>query len=168
MKTNEKTIKTDPGDLEDSRDDINHMQPEETTIDLPDVKDIPGQEHIHPMPAGEMADTTISSADEEGKGIAGLDDEEDELDNESNVTSEEKDLLSQSSVSMATPDDQQLKQAALDNVDEEGEPLNEKIDQSGSDLDVPGTAEDGSSEDDEENSQFSLNDDKEDEITNRQ
>ena len=161
-------IKKDIGDLRDSPDDIEHMQEEETTLDLPDVKDIPGQEHVRPMPAGEMADTTISSADEEGKGIVGLDDEEDELSVETNVTTEEKELLSQSSVSMSTNDDEQLRKAALDKVDEDGELLNEKTDQSGTDLDVPGTEEDDSTEEDEENSPYSLNDDKEDEITNRQ
>src|SRR5688500_2914625 len=131
MKTSEKTVKADPRDLADSRDDINHMQPEETTIDLPDVKDIPSQEHIHPMPVDEIVDPTISSADEEVKGNLEIDDEEYELDNESNVTTEEKNLLSQSILSMTTKDNQQLKKATLDNVDDEGESLNEKIDQSG-------------------------------------
>jgi hypothetical protein len=168
-----KTTKTDntntkTADLPDSRKDNKQLQPEETTMDLPEVKDIPGQEHVRPMPPGEMADTTISSADEEGKGIIGLNDEEDELSKETNVTPEEKELLRQSSVSMSSRDDEQLRKAALDNVDEDGEPLNEKVDQSGNDLDVPGTEEDNNTDDDEENSQFSLNDDKEDEITNRQ
>jgi hypothetical protein len=38
-------------------------------VDIPDVVDIPGQEHITPPPLGELADTTISSADEEGEGL---------------------------------------------------------------------------------------------------
>jgi len=63
-------------DLPDSPHDIERMQSEETTLDLPDVKDIPGQEHIHVPPLGELADTTISSDDEEGKGI--WDDADDE------------------------------------------------------------------------------------------
>ena len=169
MRNEKEKIKTVSGDLRDSHDDIEHMQQEETTLDLPEVKDIPGQEHVRPLPSGEMADTTISSSDEEGKGIIGLeDDDEDEFSADSNVTTEEKELLSQSSVSMNTRDDEQLRKAAVDNVDEDGEQLNEKIDQSGTDLDVPGTDEDGNSEEDEENSPYSLNDDKEDEITNRQ
>ena len=169
MRKDKEKIITGTVDLQDSKDDIEHMQPEETMIDLPEVKDIPGQEHVRPMPSGEMADTTISSAGEEGKGIIGLEDEEeDELSADTNVTAEEKELLSQSSVSMSTRDDEQLRKAALDNVDDDGEQLNEKIDQSGNDLDVPGTNEDGNTEEDEENSQYSLNDDKEDDITNRQ
>ena len=38
-------------------------------VTLPDVEDIPGQENFTPAPLGEMADTTISSDDEEGDGI---------------------------------------------------------------------------------------------------
>jgi hypothetical protein len=52
-------------DLTDSASDIERLQPEYTTIDLPDVHDIPGQENIHVPPLGELADTTISSDDEE-------------------------------------------------------------------------------------------------------
>jgi hypothetical protein len=61
-------------DLTDSRKEPPEKESESFTIDLPDVKDIPGQEHIHPLPLGEIADTTISSDDEEGVGI--LDDDE--------------------------------------------------------------------------------------------
>jgi hypothetical protein len=35
-------------DLPDSPRDEEKLKNEETTIDLPDVKDIPGQEHVHP------------------------------------------------------------------------------------------------------------------------
>ena len=56
---------TVPNDLPDSPRDEERMQEEEFTIDLPDVKDIPGQEFIHAAPLGGLADTTISSADEE-------------------------------------------------------------------------------------------------------
>jgi hypothetical protein len=41
------------------------------------VKDIPGQEHVHVAPLGEIADTTISSDDEEGVRVF-KDDEEEE------------------------------------------------------------------------------------------
>jgi hypothetical protein len=57
------------GDLKDSKRDEERLKPDEAIIDLPDVKDIPGQEHIHPPALGELADTTISSADEEGEGL---------------------------------------------------------------------------------------------------
>ena len=52
-------------DLTDSPSDRERLQPEKTTIDLPDVSDIPGQEHVHVPPLGDLADTTISSDDEE-------------------------------------------------------------------------------------------------------
>lgn len=63
-------------DIHDSEKDKAKLEPEETTIDLPDVKDIPGQENIHVPELREMADTTISSDDEEGVGIFGEDDAE--------------------------------------------------------------------------------------------
>ena len=53
----------------------NEERPREYFMDMPEVKDIPGQEHIHVPPLGALADVTISSADEEGEGI--LDDLED-------------------------------------------------------------------------------------------
>ena len=64
-------IKSKDEDIHDSQRDIDRLRPEEATLDLPDVKDIPGQEHIHVPPAGELGDTTISSDDEEGRDILG-------------------------------------------------------------------------------------------------
>ena len=61
-------------DLPDSDKDKEALKQEQTTIDLPDVKDIPGQENIHVPDLREMADTTISSDDEEGTGV--FDDED--------------------------------------------------------------------------------------------
>lgn len=61
-------------DLRDSPRDQERLQPDETIMDLPEVKDIPGQEHVHPPALGELADTTASSADEEGEGL--FDDQE--------------------------------------------------------------------------------------------
>src|SRR5688500_10731461 len=58
-----------PNDLPDSPQDREKLRPEETTIDLPDVSDIPGQENVSAPPLGELADTTISSDDEEGRNI---------------------------------------------------------------------------------------------------
>ncbi|MGN6354832.1 MAG: hypothetical protein ACTHLB_15675 [Parafilimonas sp.] len=63
-------------DIHDSEKDKAKLEPEETTIDLPDVKDIPGQENVHVPELREMADTTISSDDEEGVGIFGEDEAE--------------------------------------------------------------------------------------------
>jgi len=58
-------------DLPDSKKDAERLKPEEATIDLPDVNDIPGQEHVHVLPLGELADTTVSSDDEEGTDLLG-------------------------------------------------------------------------------------------------
>lgn len=148
-------------DLPESANDKKQLEPDEATLDLPEVKDIPGQEHVRPFLPGEMADTTISSADEEANEL--LDIDEDILsDNETNVTNAEKDLLRRSSESMSTADDQQLNYATLDNTDDEGTPLNEKVNLSGSDLDVPGSEEDDANEkigeEDEENNAYSLRD----------
>jgi hypothetical protein len=169
--TERKRPNRDTGDLPESKDDKKHLQSEAATLNLPDVKDIPGQEHVRPMPPGEMADTTISSADEEADNLF-KDDEEILEDVATNVTPEEKELLKRSSESMETRDDVQLKQAKLDQTDDDGEILNESTDQSGKELDVPGSEEDDANEEigeeDEENNPFSLNDDKEDEVNTRQ
>jgi hypothetical protein len=58
-------------DLPDSARDQERLKPDKAILDLPDVNDIPGQEHIHPPSLGELADTTISSDDEEGGGLFG-------------------------------------------------------------------------------------------------
>jgi hypothetical protein len=65
-------------DLEDSPRDKEHLQPETIILDLPDVEDIPGQENIKVPPLGALADTTISSDDEEGKGLWEEDEGEEE------------------------------------------------------------------------------------------
>jgi len=61
-------------DLPDSEKDKKQLKQEDAFIDLPDVEDIPGQENIHVPELREMADTTISSDDEEGVGLFGEDD----------------------------------------------------------------------------------------------
>lgn len=71
-----------PDDLSDPEHDQERLQGEVTSIELPDVRDIPGQEHIHPPSLGMLADTTVSSDDEEGlinDGSGSLDDEPDDL-----------------------------------------------------------------------------------------
>src|SRR5690348_17294662 len=80
-------------DLPDSPEDAERLKPEETTIDLPDVKDIPGQEFVHVPTLGELADTTISSADEEGEGL--FDDEDDDIvmGTEADISAEDKRML---------------------------------------------------------------------------
>lgn len=66
-----------PNDLPDSKEDQQKLQAEETVIDLPDVKDIPGQEFVNAPPLGALGDTTISSDDEEGRSVFDQDDSED-------------------------------------------------------------------------------------------
>ena len=160
MKTKEKK-RNETADLPETENDKKQLQPDEATLDLPEVKDIPGQEHIRPFLPGEMADTTISSADEEANEL--LDTDDDILaDNATNVTNVERDLLQRSSESMSTADDEQLKLATLDNTEEDGTPLNENVNVSGSDLDVPGSEDDDANEkigeEDEENNAYSLRD----------
>jgi hypothetical protein len=134
---------------------------EKITIDMPEVKDIPGQEHVKPPRMREMEDTTISSDGEEGKGI--LDDlnETDELtDDSTNVSSEERKLLEATERSYQAPETKAAKDATLDKTDGE-DPLNEggePLDM-GEDLDIPGSELDDENEEigeeDEENNPYS-------------
>ena len=161
MKTTQSKNEKATSDLPESKRDKELLKPDKGTLDLPEVKDIPGQEHVRPLPPGEMADTTISSADEEANEL--LDTDEDILtDKNLDVTNSERDLLQRSSESMATLDDEQLNISDLDKVDDEGEILNEKADRSGRDLDIPGSEDDDANEkigeEDEENNSYSLPD----------
>ena len=161
-------------DLQDSDADKKHLQSETFEINLPDVSDIPGQEKIRVPPLGELADTTISSSDEEGAGI--LDDPQDQELNmdrrNANVTNDERKILYDAATKVQTDDQQALEQATLDQVDDDGEPLSEKTAPSGDDLDVPGSelddADEEIGEEDEENNSFSLDDETEDESNSRQ
>lgn len=141
-------------DLEESERDKKYVNQEEFSIEIPDVKDIPGQEHIRPPKLNEMIDTTASSADEEGERI--FSDEEDEA---TNVTETERNILKKSVNSMGSEDDEAWEKIQLDAVDEDGEKLNEKNDLFGEDLDVPGAEQDDKDEDigeeDEENNSYS-------------
>jgi hypothetical protein len=162
-------------DLKDSARDLDKMKSEFTTIDLPEVKDIPGQENIVPLSLGELADETIASADEEGDGIfADNIDEEIEESKESNdadVSSSEKNDLETAANDMPTEDDINLRKAALDDTDEDGTPLNEesfKKNVTESDLDIPGSEneykDEQPGEEDEENNAYSLGGDNHDDI----
>ena len=145
-------------DLTDSKKDKKHLKGDKGILDLPDVKDIPGQEHVRPLPPGEMADTTISSKDEEGTDLLDTGDEE-IVDQSANVSDEERNLLQQASESTYSEEEQDIQNAAVDNTDEDGTPLNERVSRTGSDLDVPGSEEDDEDEDigeeDEENNSYS-------------
>jgi hypothetical protein len=160
-KTNKPKVRTrQNSDLPDSPKDEKKLKSEEAIIDLPDVKDIPGQEHVRPPNPGEYADTTISSSDEEGDDIWN---EGKTTDDNSIVTNIEKKLLNDSANDMLTKDEQQLRRAELDDRDDDGELLNEKTSAnaiSGSDLDTSGVDEDDRDEEigeeDEENNDYSL------------
>ena len=164
MKTSRKS--NEAADLPESKRDKELLKPDEATLDLPEVKDIPGQEHVRPFLPAEMADTTISSADEEGSGLLDTETEEDIIaDKASDVTKTERELLKRSSESMASKEDEQWRESELDKTDDDGTPLNEKTNYSGSDLDVPGSEDDDANEniasEDEENNPYSLSDEEE-------
>ncbi len=81
-------------------------------------------------------------------------------DNDTDVTAEDLDILN-AAENGSTEDDASLIESGLDDVDDDGEPLNESTsDLSGSDLDVPGSEDDDSDEilgeEDEENNSYSL------------
>ena len=147
----------------DSKDDRDKMKPQSTEINIPDAEDIPGQENIAPPSAGEFADQTASSQSKEGDDL--FDNELDKAirnDPESNVSNQEREDLSRAANDMPG-DDQGLREAALDDTDEDGTLLNEEgLDRSvsGDDLDVPGSelddAEERIGEEDEENNDYSL------------
>ncbi len=152
---------------QDNLKDEEKLQPESIIINMPEVKDIPGQENITPPRMKEMEDTTISSADEEGEGILDdLNNDNDGVsDNNSNVSSIEKKLLKKSAGHQPSEESNDMKRMALDERDNDGDLLNEKsisTDKFGEDLDVPGSELDDEDEDtgeeDEENNNYSQRD----------
>ncbi len=146
----------------------------ETTIDMPEVKDIPGQENIRPPRIREMEDSTASSDGEEGLGIV------DELNTDhppvnpidnlvnatpdpaTDVSEEEKRLLERTDRPVAD-DTENLEKLTLDNTDGE-EPLNQSANPAdmGEDLDGPGAELDDDNEaigeEDEENNPYTTPD----------
>lgn len=126
-------------DLPDSDSDREKLKAEETFIDLPDVKDIPGQEFVNAPPAGMLGDTTIASDDEEGPNVFDRDDSQDlrRTGDDADVSKAEKETLSRIDY-MPTRDEDNLNRANMDNTDEDGTSLNEKgfgDERSGRDLD---------------------------------
>ncbi len=156
--------KDELSDLIDPEKDRKKMENDEITeISIPDVNEIPGQKDFVPAPLGEMADTTASSADEEGDDVFDDDIDEDIIENpDSNVSPAEQRDLAIAGNDMPG-DDENLRDAALDNTDEDGTPLNEgsfNKNITASDLDIPGDELDDDEEDigeeDEENNDYSL------------
>lgn len=88
------------GNLKDPEKDRAKMKAETIIPDMPEVKDISGQENIIPPRMREIEDITISSADEEGAGLPGdLNKEGNDAiasDSSSNVSASEKNLLKKS------------------------------------------------------------------------
>ena len=160
----------DNTDLPDSARDKKELQPESANLDLPDIKDIPGQENIKPAPMGDLADDTIASADEEGNAIFNDNIDEDiEENSDSNVSKEEIEDLEKTANDLPTQDDINLRKAALDDTDDDDTPLNEssfKNNITGTGLDVPGAEDDDENEEigeeDEENNEYSLGGDNHD------
>ena len=157
-----------PGDLPDSPEDQEKLKAVETTIDLPDVKDIPGQEFVNVPVIGEMADVTVSSADEEGESVFGPDDRVTAAPGSADfdVRPDELEALRDTTY-MPTRDEDNLRQARMDNVDFQGEPLNEGgfgegQMLSGADLDIDtgsdDTRTDALGQGDEENELYSESD----------
>jgi hypothetical protein len=118
MMTNKKYLHED---ITDSPEDQKKLKPDEATLDLPELKDIPGSRR-----SGEYAnlvpgDTTLSSADEEGDELF---ENGDDLDSE-NVSPLEKKLLNES-FDPAYDTDLPVNSISLDDKDNEGEFLDEK------------------------------------------
>jgi hypothetical protein len=152
------------GDLTHSPRDQERITPETVIMDLPEVKDIPGQEHVSDPLPGMLADTTISSDDEEGVGILDEDLKNPELlmNNDSDLADEEKNLLENADTTMPTDIEKRLTASSTDNKDFEGEELEEKSfsdDVTGINLE-PGSNSDNRNEslgeEDEENNLYSL------------
>ena len=163
-------------DINDSPKDKKKLKQDKGSLDLPDARDIPGQEHIHVAPLGELADTTISSDDEEGVGVF-EDDMEDEtlivMGSEDDIPKDDKIMLeSLDNLDATHEDDESLSRGMPDNVDDDGDELNERINVSGSDLDTAIVDEDDANEEigeeDEENNSYSLGSDSEQEGGSRE
>ncbi|GEO08505.1 hypothetical protein [Segetibacter aerophilus] len=163
-------------DIHDSPQDEEKMKSETVIIDLPDVSDIPGQENIVVPNIGEMQDTTISSDDEEGLGLFGDDEGDEDTDlvmgTEADVSETEQTMLKRADEDMPDEDDPLLRQAELDNTDDEGDVLNEgslATDVGGGDLDTATNEEDldndALGQGDEENASYSLGSDSNDDVT---
>ncbi|WP_276131731.1 hypothetical protein [Polluticoccus soli] len=144
----------------------------EENITLPEARDIPGQENVTPPPPGIMADTTISSIDEEelvsGDSLTKTEDEDDEV---KIVMGTEADVTAEDLLLLSDEDDANIARGQLDELDEDGERLSENsdFDDMGSDLDVPGSESDDKNEkigeEDEENNYYSLGSEDNDNIT---
>ena len=103
-------------------------------------------------------DTTINGPLEDPK-IPGQQEPITNADEDANAEISDEELTLLDEASEEGSDDEDLARATLDNKDDDGEELNEAIDHSGSDLDVPGSEFDDDNEvigeEDEENNYYS-------------
>src|SRR6185437_15528966 len=99
---------------------------DKNTMDLPEVKDIPGQEHVRPPRLGELGDTTASSADEEGDDVLGNEDDELTAGPDTDVTPGERRALADADELEPGTEDDQLYEASMDDTDADGDPLDEE------------------------------------------
>jgi hypothetical protein len=143
---------------------------EKLTEDGNAYTEIPDQENIvNPGVAGAMRnttrDTTIASDDEEGisDGKDILEEDDDTkivMGTEADVTDEDLALLGDPDQDMDMNEDELIRKEGLDDVDLDGDPLNEAAvdeDSTGDDLDMPEEDNDPKKdEDDEENDYYSL------------
>ncbi len=113
---------------------------------------------------GAFAGTNISKGDESNNRLLDRDesvnkDEDIVMGTDADITPEDLAVLEDTEY-MPTTDEDNLRMSALDNTDEDGDPLNESKDFTGNDLDVPGSEDDdlneGMGEEDEENNSYSL------------
>lgn len=163
MKNENKSNRNRLSDEIDSLHDRQEMKEEIIEVKIPDVSEIPGQENFIPAPVGQLSGATISSSDEEEDNLFDDNIDEDIKNNpDSNVSKIEKEDLRKAANDMPG-DDENLREAALDNTDDEGTPLNEgsfKKNISATDLDIPGAtlndADEAIGEEDEENNDYSL------------
>jgi len=138
-------------DIQDSKEDQEKLKPEETTFDLPELKDIPGATRKLKNASLLPGDTTISSADEEADDLLSDDDDEwtdeNNMQDDRNVTATEKRML-RDSLDPSYDTDLPVHSISLDRKDNEGVSLNE----SGMDRDLFGEDLDDSlvKEEDEE------------------
>jgi hypothetical protein len=138
-------------DIQDSPQDQEKLKPEQTTLNLPELKDIPGASRSGKNASLLPGDTTISSADEEADELLGDDDdemgEENNMRDETDVSPTEKKLL-RDSLDPSYDTDLPVHSISLDRKDNEGVSLNE----SGMDRDLFGEDLDDSlvKEEDEE------------------
>ena len=107
-------------DISDSPEDQEKLKPEQTFMDLPEIKDIPGAVRSGKDASLLPGDTTISSEDEEGDDLL---EDNDGLE-DSNVSPLEKRLLSES-FDPSYDTDLPINSISLDNKDNEGDLLEE-------------------------------------------